>query len=288
MPCSQSPLHVDTPYVFGKWVNEYICDVADKGACYGQDRDIAELRSPQIKPTCKFDLISKASHSQGDPALFCSQLQSYLCRFAPKSLWRMVVSGQTGFSQSWLDNCVPLTSQKCKYRYCRSLVGQTIKNLPVMKETWVQSLSREDPLQKGMAIHSSILAWRIPWTEEAGGLQSVTFKELDMTEWVIVSLFFSRRKTIPLPTKKKKEREKQQHSAVGLKLATEQIHQSHQEGLTVFCFMVPWYGYKYFHHSTEKYLFLYKPFPVHPWLVRIAIQVFKRTIVFFRFLFQLT
>ena len=89
-----------------------------------------------------------------------------------------------------------------------SLVYQAIKNLPVMKETWVQSLSREDPLQKGMAIHSSILAWRIPWTEEAGGLQSVTFKELDMTEWVTVSLFFSRRKTIPLPPKKKKEREK--------------------------------------------------------------------------------
>ena len=51
-----------------------------------------------------------------------------------------------------------------------SLGDQTVKNLPAMQETWVQSLGLEDPLQKGMATHSSILAWRIPWTEEAGGL----------------------------------------------------------------------------------------------------------------------
>ena len=46
------------------------------------------------------------------------------------------------------------------------------KNLLAMQETWVQSLGQEDPLEKGMAIHSSILSWRIPWTEEPGGLQS--------------------------------------------------------------------------------------------------------------------
>ena len=51
-----------------------------------------------------------------------------------------------------------------------SLVAQTVKNLPAMQETWVQSLGQEDPLEKGMATHSSILAWRIPWTEEPGGL----------------------------------------------------------------------------------------------------------------------
>ena len=54
-----------------------------------------------------------------------------------------------------------------------SLVAQTVKNLPAMQETWIQSLSREDPREKGMATHSSILAWRIPWTEEPGGLQSL-------------------------------------------------------------------------------------------------------------------
>ena len=51
--------------------------------------------------------------------------------------------------------------------------AQTVKNLPVMQETRVQSLDWEDPLEKGMAIHSSILAWRIPWIEKPGGLQSV-------------------------------------------------------------------------------------------------------------------
>ena len=50
------------------------------------------------------------------------------------------------------------------------LVTQMIKNLPAMQETWVQSLGREYPLEKGMATHSSILAWRIPWTEKPGGL----------------------------------------------------------------------------------------------------------------------
>jgi len=49
-------------------------------------------------------------------------------------------------------------------------VAQTVKNLPVMQETRVQSLGCEDPLEKGMAIHSSVLAWRIPWTEKPGGL----------------------------------------------------------------------------------------------------------------------
>ena len=54
---------------------------------------------------------------------------------------------------------------------CTSLVAQTVKNLPAMPETQVQSLGWEDPLKKGMATHFSILAWEIPWTEEPGGLQ---------------------------------------------------------------------------------------------------------------------
>ena len=53
-----------------------------------------------------------------------------------------------------------------------SLVAQRLKRLPAMRETWVQSLGREGALEKEMATHSSILAWRIPWTEELGGLQS--------------------------------------------------------------------------------------------------------------------
>ena len=53
-----------------------------------------------------------------------------------------------------------------------SLVSQTVKSLPAMRETWAQSLGCEDPLEKETATHSSILAWKIPWTEEPGGLQS--------------------------------------------------------------------------------------------------------------------
>ena len=48
-----------------------------------------------------------------------------------------------------------------------------VKNLPTMQQIWVRSLGQEDPLEKGMATHCSILAWRIPWTEEPGGLQPV-------------------------------------------------------------------------------------------------------------------
>ena len=54
-----------------------------------------------------------------------------------------------------------------------SLVAQMVKNLPAMEETRVQSLGQEDPLEKGIATHSSILAWRIPWTEEPGTVHSV-------------------------------------------------------------------------------------------------------------------
>ena len=58
---------------------------------------------------------------------------------------------------------------------------QIVKNLPAMQETWVQSLSREDPLEKGMATQSSIFAWEISQTEEPVGLQSMGSQELDVT-----------------------------------------------------------------------------------------------------------
>ena len=61
------------------------------------------------------------------------------------------------------------------------LVAQMVKNPPAMWETWVQSLCWEDPLKEEMATQSSILAWRIPWTEEPSGLQSMGSQELDTT-----------------------------------------------------------------------------------------------------------
>ena len=64
--------------------------------------------------------------------------------------------------------------------------GSAVKNLPAMQqtmlETWVQSLGQEDPLEEGMATHSSILAWRIPWTDEPGGLQSLGSQRVNTTE----------------------------------------------------------------------------------------------------------
>ena len=53
-----------------------------------------------------------------------------------------------------------------------------VKNPPAMWETWVQSLGWEDPLERGMSAHSSILAWEIPWTEEPGGLQSIALQRV--------------------------------------------------------------------------------------------------------------
>ena len=67
----------------------------------------------------------------------------------------------------WLQNGPPLWVQMA------SLVAQMVKIPPAVWETWVQSLGWEDSLKEGMAIHSNILAWRIPWMEEPGGLQSM-------------------------------------------------------------------------------------------------------------------
>ena len=59
------------------------------------------------------------------------------------------------------------------FKIWSSLLAQTVKSLPAMQETWVQSLSQEDPLEEEMATHSSILAWKIPWMEEPDRLQSM-------------------------------------------------------------------------------------------------------------------
>ena len=70
----------------------------------------------------------------------------------------------------------------------RSLMAQTVKNLPAMQETCIWPLGQEDPLEKGMATRSSILAWRIPRREESGGLQSMGSQMSDWTERLTLSL----------------------------------------------------------------------------------------------------
>ena len=76
------------------------------------------------------------------------------------------------FSLGWWVQ-VLILSQPDRATEGASQVAQTLKNVPAMWETWVRSLGWEDPLEEGMAAHSSILAWSISWTEEPGGLQSM-------------------------------------------------------------------------------------------------------------------
>ena len=85
-------------------------------------------------------------------------------------LGKRLSGGQHGF-RTLLARSVPLF--KGLYILLRaSLVVQTVKNLPAIQETWIRSLTQEDLLKKGWVTHSSIPSWRIPWTEEPGGLQS--------------------------------------------------------------------------------------------------------------------
>ena len=74
------------------------------------------------------------------------------------------------FSQYWSGQDIGAASWVLRM----AGMAQLVRNLPAMPETQVRSLGREDPLEKEMATHSSVLAWRIPWTEERGGLQSRT------------------------------------------------------------------------------------------------------------------
>ena len=81
-----------------------------------------------------------------------------------------------------------------------SLVARMVKNLPAMQETWIQSLGQEDPLEKGMATHSSILAWRIPWTEKPGRLYGPWgCKKSDKTEWITISWILRIQNKLGLP-----------------------------------------------------------------------------------------
>ena len=87
-----------------------------------------------------------------------------------------ILNWNDGFGNGWeivfSGEVKELTCTGGERPWRASLVAQTVKNLPATQETRVQSLVRKDPLETGMATHSSILAWRIPWTEEPGGLQS--------------------------------------------------------------------------------------------------------------------
>ena len=98
---------------------------------------------------------------------------------------RFLTTGPPGKSLMWFFPCSqwpqcfnswPLFA--CHFRKKRACLAQTVKNLTAMQEIWVRSLCWEDPLEKGVATHSSIHAWRIPWAEGPGGLQSMELERV--------------------------------------------------------------------------------------------------------------
>ena len=78
-------------------------------------------------------------------------------------------------------NIYKMTISYAYYLFRASLIDQLVNHLPAMQETWVRFLGQEDPLEKEMATHSSILAWRIPWIEKPCRLQSMGLQESDTT-----------------------------------------------------------------------------------------------------------
>ena len=129
--------------------------------------------SPQLKAFPMSLLFQLGGQIIGASAS-ASILPMNILGWAPLGLTGLISLLSKGLSRVFSSTTVQ------KHQFCgaqpslwTSLVAQMVKNLPAMQETWVWSLGGDDTLEKGMATHSCILAWRIPWTEEPGGLQSV-------------------------------------------------------------------------------------------------------------------
>ena len=117
---------------------------------------------------------------------------SVVLSFSLFSFWQNTLAQLEAFKTAWLRRGGDLrvaTGLSCWTASPDFPLAQMVKNLPAMQETQVWSLGWEDPLEKGMAIHSNILAWRIPWTEKSGGLQSWGHKESDTTERLNTSTY---------------------------------------------------------------------------------------------------
>ena len=125
---------------------------------------------------------------------FCTQYASKLGKF---SSGHRAGKGQFSFQsqrKAMLKN-VQTTIQLHSFHMLKtSLVAQTVKRLSTMRETWVRALHWEDPLEKEMATLSSVLAWRIPWTEEPGGLQSTGLQRV-RHDWVRMYTHLTRDRT---------------------------------------------------------------------------------------------
>ena len=117
------------------------------------------LPLPDVSVWCG-DLLSPSSHMENPP----NHIQLPF-RASPINAFSLCLNNLA-------DSLIHFTIHLGHFVCVRaSMLAHMVKNLPAMQETWVQSLGRKYPLEKCMATHSSILAWRIPWTEEPGGLQ---------------------------------------------------------------------------------------------------------------------
>jgi len=139
------------------------------------------LSSLTLKAKCNGSIVRRRQYLSGFVYYFvhilCSKSFSSVSWRRSPSHFTQVCNGVSPRDEftSGLQSCMVLPHCVISevldgISYC--MVAQRLKHLPAMWETWVWSLGREDPLEKEMATHSSILAWRIPWTEEPGGLQS--------------------------------------------------------------------------------------------------------------------
>ena len=112
-------------------------------------------------------------------------------------IWLLLASGNFIW---YLINHFAFSKLKCinflPWIFWASLMAQMVKILPAMQEAWVQSLDQEDLLKKGMATHSSVLAWRIPMDRGVWWAQCMGHKELDTTEWLTLSFGFSNRQMV--------------------------------------------------------------------------------------------
>ena len=122
----------------------------------------------------------------------------------PTSVNGLLVPKCSLSGQSCFVFALCLWSHTEKRKKSASLIAQSVKNLPTVQNTWVQSLGWEDPLEKEMATHSSILAWRIPWTEDPSGLQSMgsqrvghdslaLFLHCDFNHILVISCLFAKK-----------------------------------------------------------------------------------------------
>ena len=127
-----------------------------------------------VSITCSFLLLSGPSFY--GCATVCLSIHPLKDTCVVSSVWQL-------WTQLCTGSCVRINFHFSRINNGASLVVQQVKNPPAMRETWVRFLSWKDPLEEGMATHSSILSWRISWTEEPGGLQSMGLKRVGH-DWV--------------------------------------------------------------------------------------------------------